>query len=71
MDQLTHYLAMGGYGGFVWPAYGLAALVLIGLFVASRRFLAAGEAELAALEAEAGALPHRRAVAGERLSHEA
>jgi len=66
VDQLTHYLAMGGYGGFVWPAYGVAAVVLIGLFVASRRFLAAGEAELAALEAESGALPHRRAPAVEK-----
>ena len=72
MDQLTHYLAMGGYAGFVWPAYGLVALVLAGLFAASRRFLASSEAELAAVEAEEGALPHRaRRPVGERTAREA
>jgi heme exporter protein D len=25
------FLAMGGYARFVWPAYGVAALVLLGL----------------------------------------
>ena len=28
MRALTTYFAMGGYAGFVWPAYGIAALVL-------------------------------------------
>jgi heme exporter protein D len=28
---------MGGYAAYVWPAYGLAALVLIGLLVQSWR----------------------------------
>lgn len=28
MDTLNHFLAMGGYARFVWPAYGIAVLVL-------------------------------------------
>lgn len=26
---------MGGYAGFIWPAYGIAALVLVGVLVVS------------------------------------
>lgn len=43
---------MGGYGGFIWTAYGVAALILIGLLVKSRNELRAREAEVAALEAD-------------------
>jgi len=28
MDAVAHFLAMGGYARFVWPAYGVAVLVL-------------------------------------------
>jgi heme exporter protein D len=28
---MAHWLAMGGYAAFVWPAYGVAAVVLGGL----------------------------------------
>ena len=28
MDTLNHFLAMGGYARFVWPAYGIAVLAL-------------------------------------------
>ena len=31
MDGIGAFLAMGGYAGFVWPAYGLALAVLAGL----------------------------------------
>jgi heme exporter protein D len=31
MSAVADWLAMGGYAGFVWPAYGLAAAVLVGL----------------------------------------
>ena len=40
---------MGGYAGFVWSAFGVTALVLVGLLVVSWRSLKAREAELAAL----------------------
>ncbi|HZT51931.1 MAG TPA: heme exporter protein CcmD [Stellaceae bacterium] len=32
---MEHFLAMGGYARFVWPAYGVAAVVLVGLLVES------------------------------------
>ena len=50
MDALSTFLDMGGYAGFVWPAYAIAAVVLIGLFVASKRSLKVTEAALKALE---------------------
>ena len=34
-NSLAEFFAMGGYAGFVWPAYGIAALVLIGVLVLS------------------------------------
>jgi heme exporter protein D len=34
-NSLAEFFAMGGYAGFIWPAYGIAALVLIGLLVVS------------------------------------
>jgi heme exporter protein CcmD len=38
-DEMTNafaeFFAMGGYAGFIWPAYGIAALVLVGLLVVS------------------------------------
>ncbi len=57
MQSVSQFLNMGGYAGFVWTAWGLAAL-MIGLLVwTSLRDLRAREAEIAALEASA---PHRR-----------
>ena len=37
MNALADWLAMGGYAGFVWPAYGFAAAVLGGLALYSWR----------------------------------
>jgi heme exporter protein D len=42
---------MGGYAAYIWPAYGVAAIVLIGLLLVSLRGLRAREAELTRLEA--------------------
>ncbi len=50
MDRMSEFLTMGGFAGFVWPAYAVVATVLAALFVVSRRRLAAAEAELAAVE---------------------
>ena len=33
--ELGRYLAMGGYARFVWPAYGVAVVVLLGMAIAS------------------------------------
>jgi heme exporter protein D len=49
MDAIGDFLAMGGHAAFVWPAYGITALVLVGLFIAGRRFQSATEAELSEL----------------------
>ncbi len=49
MDGLTAFLDMGGYGHFVWPAYGIVCVVLVGLMIDSRRSLKSAEAALAAL----------------------
>ena len=50
MGAVSGFLAMGGYAGFVWPAFGLAAVVMAGLVLVSLRELHAREAEVAALE---------------------
>ncbi len=47
---MGEYLAMGGHGAFIWPAYLAAAVVMAGLLVASLRALRARQAELDALE---------------------
>jgi heme exporter protein D len=43
---LSDFLAMGGYAAYVWPAYGFAALVLIGLLMQSWRSSRRRAAEL-------------------------
>ena len=48
MDLAT-YFNMGGYAAFVWPGYGIAALAVIGMLVASLRTLRAREREFAAM----------------------
>ena len=48
---MTEFLQMGGYGAFIWSAYGLAVLVMGGLVVATLRSLRSQERQLAALEA--------------------
>ena len=39
MEQIREFFAMGGYGAFVWPAYGASALVLGWLWISSLRRL--------------------------------
>jgi heme exporter protein D len=48
-DGVTEFLAMGGYGVYVWPAYAVAAVVMVGLVVASVRQLRRTKAQLAEL----------------------
>jgi heme exporter protein D len=50
-DSLASFFAMGGYAPFVWPAFAVAAAVLLGLLIASLRRLRAARSELAAVEA--------------------
>ena len=46
MAGMETFLEMGGHAGYIWPAYGIVALVLAGLWLASRRFVRASNAEL-------------------------
>ena len=46
---MNEYLAMGGYAVFVWPAYGLSAIVMVGLAVSAWRNLRSREKDLAKL----------------------
>ena len=45
---------MGGYGAFVWPAYGLAAAVMTGVTLISLRSLRKAQAHLQALQQPLG-----------------
>ena len=46
---MSAFFDMGGYGGFVWPAYGMVAFFMLGLWIMSRRFQRTSSDELAAL----------------------
>jgi heme exporter protein D len=50
MAALDHFLAMGGYARFVWPAFGLAFIVLGGLLIESLVTYKKRQRELAAAE---------------------
>ncbi len=50
MDAISHWFEMGGYAGFVWPAYGIAVLVLGGLAFESWRRHRLSASELRRLE---------------------
>ncbi len=56
MGGLEAFFHMGGYAAYIWPAYGTAAVVLIGLLATS--FRAMREAERTA-ESERPARPRR------------
>lgn len=66
---MTAYFDMGGYAGFVWPAYAVAAAVMVGLLVASWRAMRTCEKQLKVLQ-ESRPNP-RRAVRMERAAEEA
>jgi heme exporter protein D len=57
MQMISDFLAMGGYGGFIWTAYGAGAGVMVGLLIISLRELRTTSALVAALEANS---PRRR-----------
>ena len=57
MEDITKCLDMGGHAAFVWPALGVAALVVAVMTVTSLRALRASKIALGAAEAQA---PQRR-----------
>lgn len=54
MSSIGHWLAMGGYAIFVWPAYGLTAVVLGGLAMLSWRRHRLSETRLAQVQRQTG-----------------
>ena len=50
MNQIAEYLHIGGYAMFVWPAYGLALVGLVGLLWLSVSSWKAREAEFMGLK---------------------
>ncbi len=70
MEQLDGFLAMGGYGAFVWPAFGLTALIMVWLLLASLRRLRALERALAEQQTTPPGGGPRRGGAKDRPVHE-
>ncbi len=64
-ESVSAFLDMGGYAAFVWPSFAITAVVLVGMLVASLRWLRSTEAALAALQAERGARRGAGEAAGE------
>lgn len=52
MAGIEHFLAMGGYAIFVWPAFAVAAFVMAGLALQSIAGYRRRQRELARLERE-------------------
>ena len=50
MDQVESFFHMGGYAAFVWPAYGLAAVVMLGLVTSSMSRLRRNQQRLQEME---------------------
>lgn len=51
---MAEFFAMGGYAAFVWPSFGVTAVVLAGMWLASVRELRARQAEFDALQVRSG-----------------
>lgn len=52
VENSNTIVSMTEHAGYVWPSYGVAALVLIGLVVVSLRAFRKSRAELERLEAQ-------------------
>jgi len=49
---MMEFLAMGGHAAFVWPAFAITAIVLIGLLILSLRGVRIREARLDAMKSK-------------------
>jgi len=58
--MMADFLAMGHYGGYVWSAYGVAALVLAALVGTSIQSLRARTRDLALLQEAREAVRRKR-----------
>ncbi|KAA5605098.1 heme exporter protein CcmD [Roseospira marina] len=64
MDSLIAFFEMGGYALFVWSSYGVAAVVMVALFVHVRVSLRREERALAQLQAAGGGRRRRAGPVG-------
>lgn len=48
--MFSDFFAMGGYGAYIWPAYGLVTLVLLAMLIVSLFSLRKSEQVLALLQ---------------------
>ncbi|MBC8268989.1 MAG: heme exporter protein CcmD [Rhodospirillaceae bacterium] len=48
--MIKEFLDMGGYGAYIWPSYGVTAVVMIVMLVTSLRGLRENEVTLQSLE---------------------
>ncbi len=51
MQAICEFFAMGGQGIYIWPAYGITAVVMIAFLVTTLRRLKVREAALKAMRA--------------------
>ena len=49
---MSEFFSMGGYAAFIWPAYGLTAVVMAMVIIVSRRSLKDAQATLERLQGE-------------------
>ncbi len=52
MTTIVEYMQMGGYGVYIWPSYGVTALIMIVMLVVSQRTLRSNEATYKRLAAD-------------------
>ena len=50
LDSLNIFMNMGGYGYYIWGAFGLSAFVLMVLIIQSLQFLEASKTQLYSLQ---------------------
>ena len=63
---MSGWLDMGGYGAFVWPAFGLTFVVMAAMVIATLTSLRARRRELDRLEASLTGRPRRGMVRSEK-----
>jgi len=68
METISTFLTMGGYASYIWPAFSVVLVVLVGLLVSSLRSLRSNEAALKALQSAGG---ERRRGRGSEVRDEA
>lgn len=54
MSELAGFFAMGGYGAFIWPSFGVTLVVLVLVWIESTHQLKRNERALAEMEKSRG-----------------